>query len=315
MTVVIPTGQYANIQPTVTGVGDTFEEAQADALRKAASFYDNVEAQAQLKLTLPSAPKPVIGAQYQQLKCWFDGTTVMYDDAAHRYVDESGVEYMSGSRFAKQFEHDFPKDAILPGYAERYKVRESEVEGMWEAKGDASTTFGTAMHQALETYGKYWKIAEACGKDPLEMIPATLRPAVAAFFTDERKTEDALYELIAIDGNKHRCGQLDRVVIVDRENKILDIEDYKTNSELFKVETPKTLKAPYSHLPNMAAARYTIQLSFYKAIVESKGWKVRSIKLHHWNGLSEPGQDATWETIELRPESVELSPIDVSKIM
>lgn len=316
MTVVIPTGQYANVQPTITGVGESFEEAQADVLRKAASFYETIDAQAQLSIRIPEVKKPIVGAQYQIMKDWFDGTEVYYDDAAHHYVDKDGNEYMSGSRFAGMFEHEFKTEAIVPAYAAKYGVSEQDVKDMWAAKADASTTFGTALHQALETYGKYWRVCVATGKDPLLEIPATLRPAVEAFWTEEKRNTDYVCEMFAADANKHRSGQLDLVTIVDRENKIIDIEDYKTNAELFKVGSPKQLKAPFQHLPNMAAAKYTIQLSFYKAIAESKGWTVRSLKLHHWTGLSEPGEDAKWETIELRAEQIDsVDRIDLSKVL
>lgn len=236
---------------------------------------------------------------------------------AHKYVDEQGVPYLSGSKFASTYEPEFPKEAILPGYAERYGVKEYEVDEMWQGKADMSTTFGTALHQALETFGKHWRIAKACGKDPMDMIHPTLRPAVAQFFTEERMNADAVYEMFIADKDKHRCGQLDLVTIVDREKKILDIEDYKTNAELFKVNSPKTLLPPFSHLPNMSAAKYTLQLSFYKAIFEKHGWTVRALKLHHWTGLADPGEDAKWDEVVLRPENIDVTaaaPIDLSTI-
>ena len=320
MRVTIPTGQYANIQPEVEGIGRNFEEAQADALRKAASFYEVVEAQAGLKLNLPTGPvisNPADNDRNKIMKCWASGTEVFYDDVAHKYVDAQGVPYISGSKFASTYEPEFPKEAILPGYAERYGVKEYEVDEMWQGKADMSTTFGTALHQALETFGKHWRTAKACGKDPMDMIHPTLRPAVADFFTEERMNNDAVYEMFIADPDKHRCGQLDLVTIVDREKRILDIEDYKTNAELFKVNSPKTLLPPFSHLPNMSAAKYTLQLSFYKAIFEKHGWTVRALKLHHWTGLSQPGEDAKWEEVVLRPENIEVTapaPIDLSSI-
>lgn len=314
MTVVIPTGQYANIQPQVIGVGPTFEEAQNDALRKAQSFYDKIEAQAAFKvkqeIVTPVSSSPVVPIG-TVMKCWASGTEVYFDPVQHAYVDSEGQKYVSGSVFASQFEHEFPKEAILPGYAKRYGLKEYQVEEMWTDKGEASTTFGTALHKSMETYLRHCKTAKACGKDALEMIHPMFRPLVEMFFTEKRMAKEMIPEMFIADPHKHRCGQLDLVTIVDRDKKILDIEDYKSNVDLFKMGDPKTLKAPYSHLPNMPAAKYTLQLSFYKAIFESHGWTVRNIILHqpiHKDGAWQ------WDEINLRPESVDLKPIDLSII-
>lgn len=325
MTVVIPTGQYANIQPTVTGIGETFEQARNDALTKAGSFYENVETQASLNLRLQTPAPVAVPASTDSsviLKCWATGTEVFYDAVAHAYVDAEGNKYVSGSAFAHQYEHDFNKAAIIPGYATRYGVKEYEVEEMWADKGESSTTFGTALHKAMETYLRHHEVAVKCGKDPLEMIHPLFRPLVQKFFTPERLANGKMIpEVFVADKETFRCGQLDIITVVDEQNKILDIEDYKTNVDLFKVGDPKHLKAPYSHLPNMPAAKYTLQLSFYKAIFESRlsGWTVRSIKLHQpiLKPVPEmPGvEDWVWDTVELRPESINLERIDVSTIV
>lgn len=319
MTVVIPTGQYANIQPQVIGIGETFEAAQADALKKANSFYQAVETQADFKLLAPTTvtPEVVAPASAEVMKCWLTGTEIFFDPIEHAYVDKDGNKYLSGSKFAGQYEWEFEKHLILPRYAAKYGVKEYEVEEMWDSKALASTTFGTAFHQALETYIKHYALATKLGKDPLSLVHPTLRPAVESFCTPERMQYRMICEMFVADPDKHRCGQLDLVTIVDEEKKILDIEDYKTNADLFKLKDTKhkTLKAPYQHLPNMDASKYTLQLSFYKDIVEAArlaGWTVREIKLHHWGGNeSAKGEDMKWETTVLRPQSTHLQPINL----
>lgn len=323
MTVVIPTGQYANIQPQVVGVGETFEAAQADALRKANSFYAAVDTQAEFKLleqiTAPTkVPLAAATDNATAMKCWLTGTEVFFDPVAHAYVDAEGNKYLSGSKFASQYEWPFEKHLILPRYAAKYGLKEYEIEEMWEAKALASTTFGTALHQAMETYITHYKTAKAVGKDPLSMVHPTFRPIVAAFCTEERMQYEMICEMFVADPVAHRCGQLDLVTIVDREKKILDIEDYKTNAQLFDVGKGKnkTLKAPYQHLPNMNAAKYTLQLSFYKDIVEAArlaGWTVRNINLHQWGGGEDAkAEDMKWVTTTLRPESTHLKKIDLA---
>lgn len=314
MTVVIPTGQYANIQPKVVGVGYSFEEAQADALNKANSFYGAVDTQAEFKLlnkvvapvAIATTPEgtPVPLKSDEMMKDWFSGHTVYRNKEAHSYLDDQGNSYLSGSKFAKEYTPQFNKDLILPNYAKKNDVRESEVEALWEAKGMASTTWGTALHQALETYGKFYHLNVKLGKDPLSVVPPTMRPIVAKFFTEERLKSEMVFEMFVTDELRYRCGEMDLVTIVDKEKKILDIEDYKTNADLFKLGTPKNMLHPFTHLPNMDAAKYTLQLSFYADIVESRGWTVRSIKLHHFGGDENVDpNDIEWVTTELRREN------------
>lgn len=321
MTVVIPTGQYANIQPVVEGIGETFELAQADALKKANSFYEAVETAAEFKLLQKVAEETnvtILPLQTDEvMQSYFTGKKLYRNKEAHSYLDEEGNKYLSGSKFASQYEHEFDKASILPRYAKKYDVRESEIEELWNAKALASTTFGTALHQALETYGKYYQLNKKLGKDPLSIVHPTFRPIVAKFFTEERLAADLVFEAFVFDSEKHRCGEMDLVTIVDREKKILDIEDYKTNADLFKMGTPKVLKAPYAGLPNMPASKYALQLNFYKAICEAKenGWTVRSLKLHHWGG-DENTDPATmeWKTTVLPSVMIDHTPMDVSKI-
>lgn len=313
MTVVIPTGQYANIQPVVTGVGPTFDEARSDALQKALSFYKAVDAQAELNVhETASVIAPAVSADYKTLKCWLTGGELKYDPIAHKYVDDEGNEYTSGSKFAHQYQHDFDKKMILPKYASKYGVNPDSVEAMWDDKGEASTTFGTALHKAMETVINNYDLAKKVGNDPFEMVHPLIRPIVEKFFTEERLATKMYAEKFILDRENKRCGQLDLITVVDFNKRILDIEDYKTNVDLFKEGTPKTLKAPFSHLPNMPAACYTLQLSFYKAIVEKAGWTVRNINLY------QPKQrdgEWVWDTVKLNPEAIDGNKrIDLSQV-
>lgn len=302
MTVVIPTGEYANIQPVVTGVGPTFEEARNDALQKAESFYNSIEARADFRLNL-GAPSAIPTAR-EEVKCYVTGVTAYFDPVGHTYIDAQGNQFTSGSVFAGQFEHEFNKAMILPKYAKKCNVDESLIEEMWTSKADASTTFGTALHKALETYGKYKDLCDLIGKDI--GIHPTLLPIVEAFF-EGRDEEQAVYEPFVADMKNMRCGFIDRLLITGE--KRCRIQDYKTNADLYKKGTPANLKAPYAYLPNIPLGRYMIQLSFYKAIMEAAGWTVEGLDVMWWNGIE-------WKTIEVKSVEVDIpqEKIDLSLI-
>lgn len=302
---VIPTGQYANIQPKLIYESEDFEQAYAAAMphiEKISQQY--AEEGKALVSTGPVASAPMSTAVNREiLKCYLTGAELHYDDLGHTYVDNNDEQYISGSVWKEQFMYEFNKGMILPKYAKKYDVPEWKIEDLWRAKADCSTTFGTALHQALETYGRFSELNELLGKE--SGIHPTLLPIVEEFFA-ERGDEQAVYEPFVADVRNKRCGRIDRLVITGPKECI--IEDYKTNADLYKKGTPPNLKPPYSHLPNVPISGYILQLSFYKAIVEAAGWTVKGIRVHHWNGA--------WETIDLKPVDIDMpqSRIDLSLI-
>lgn len=283
VTAVIPTAQYANLQPSITlEVDDDFDDAKKEALRHIAQFSSDYAEDGKAIGT-----GEVRTVKARKMVPYIGEGEVFFDEAAHVYMDKDGNVFQSASQFAKKFEQPFNADVIVPVYANKHSLEPQLVKDFWRSKADASTTFGTALHQALETYGKYKALADELStpEKPVTVgIHPTLLPIVEAFFTEERLKEEAVYEPFVLDFKGKRCGQIDRLVIVDREKKICDIEDYKTNADLYKQNSPKFLKEPYKDLPNQPIGGYTIQLNDYRSIVEADGWTVRNMTLHHWAG-------------------------------
>lgn len=306
---VIPTGPYANLQPKLTYKASSFEEAYAAAR----PHLEQVQRDYGTEGNSLAGGGQLLTVNRQTVKCFVSGTEAYFDPIGHTYIDAEGNKYQSGSVFAGQFEHEFEKHLVLDKCAAKLDLAPEEVEEYWESKGDISTTFGTALHKSLEHYGK-WKATcdidlDSKTKQPKGTgIHPTLLPIVEAFFAG-RDNERAVYEPFVADHKKMRCGFIDRLLIVDEKKKICDIEDYKTNADLYKLGQPANLKAPYSYLPNCPASRYAIQLSFYKSILEAHGWTVRNLTIHWWNG-------AKWEVIKVNPVEIDVpqQPISQEKI-
>lgn len=303
---VINLGEYSDIRPEVTVEVEEGEsvaqatEAAMDELRRIWSTTDNKQ--------LPSGRSS--GVQFEKMKCYLSGAEVDFDPVSHTYyVGEDKL--MSGSTWAEQFVPKFDKAMILPKSAAKLETTPEEVDAYWQSKADVSTTFGTALHQALEHYGKYKELADKdidtkTGKSKGLGIHPSLAPIVEAYF-EGRENEVAVYEPFIADLKNLRCGQVDRVVITGDKKCV--IHDYKTNGDLFKQGTPKTLKSPYTFLPNQPIGKYALQLSFYKAIFEAHGWEVEGLIVDHWTG-------EVWEEIEVKPVLLDQKPepIDLSKI-
>lgn len=306
MTAVIPVAQYANVQPVVKGYGATYEEARDDALKKSRDIWAMVgEGGKSLEVRGLGEAPTVQGIERETLKCWATGTEVFYDDPSHTYVDAEGNSYLSGSNFAKQFAHEFNEAAILPKYAEKHGLKPEDIKEYWQAKSNCSTTWGTAIHQAMETYGEHLEIAEKLGKET--GVHPLLLPIVEEFF--KTYPGKRAFERFVANKDKMRCGRIDSLLLND--DGTITIEDFKTNADLHKMGSPKTLKAPYSHLPNTPFGEYVLQINFYRSILEDAGKKVKDMYLRWLNA------DGEWESLEIPRTDIEekQSKIDLSVIV
>jgi len=271
VTAVIPSAQYANIQPAITvEVDDDIEEAKALAMSHIVGISQQYaeEGKALQGGTTSSNAKKV--------ECLVGGS-ILYDPVAHVYTNDKGEVYLSGSAYAKQFDKPFEINAIAKKMSDKSGVPAKDIIDIWKLKGQASASFGTSIHEAMEMYGKYAEACKKLGKEyHISSIPV-VSEIVANFFKG-RESEKAIYEPMIVDHDRKWAGQIDRLVVTGDKKCI--IEDFKTNSDM----TPAKIET------------YTHQLSFYKAIMESGGWTVEGVRLHHLDG--------SWKTIELKAKEI-----------
>lgn len=286
----IPTVQYGNLQPSVEVEAESFEEARALVLPEIQELWNSVcedGKELHIKELLKTSSVP-----QERMKVDIGDVESLFIDNNHNYTDLNGKKYTSGSKFADSFAYEFDKAAILPRYADKVGESQEDISGYWEAKSKLSTDFGTAIHQALETYGKYRSLAEKLEK-PLGIHPLVF-PVVESFFSG-RESEKAMYEPFVADSKSMTCGQIDRLVITGDKRCI--IEDFKTNVDLDKQGSPKFLKEPFGkdgqEVPNTPLGKYTLQLNFYRSILEANGWTVEGMKIHHLT------EDGSWRTIDV----------------
>lgn len=273
VTAVISTAQYNNVQPSITiQVDDDIEEAKALAMSHIVQLSQTYAEEGK---ALPGGSGAAIGTS-KRIECLVGGS-ILYDTVNHIYTNDKGEVYLSGSAYAKQFTKDFNAEAIASKMEAKSGVPAQQILDIWKLSGSASASFGTAIHEAMEMYGKYAEASKALGKEyHLSNIPM-VSDIVADFFKG-REQEEALYEPMIADHDRKWAGQIDRLLITG--NKKCIIEDYKTNVDLKpeKIET-------YSH-----------QLSFYASIMQAGGWTVEGIRLHHWQGQ--------WKTVELTMKEI-----------
>lgn len=283
ITATIPTTQYGNLQPEIEAEGNTYEEAQELALGRMSELWNRVcEAGRELKIG-QKAVVPTATNSYDEVSSELTGTTLLFDKVAHKYTDADGEDYLSGSVFAGNYKSKFDIEAVSAGFAKKHGVAQDDVKAMWTLNGTTSTSLGTAVHNALELYGKYLQLSmKTKGTNESALHKSdVLRPIVESFFKG-REDEDAMYEAFVADKELRLCGFIDRLLIVDRNKKVCRIQDYKTNSDINKAET---ILPPFRDIvPRTTLGSYWLQLSFYAFILQRHGWTVEGLDIFSLEG-------------------------------
>ncbi|WPH57742.1 hypothetical protein [Mycobacterium phage WXIN] len=272
--------QYGNIQPSFDVEAATHEEAMELGLQRLKVLWDRT-ATKPLEIER-QGPAPVATPQGVLKRCRVSGTEVIFDPVAHTYHDHQGNRYMGGSTFAAKYKSKFAADTISGKMAEKAAVDAQQILDMWALNAEASATFGTSVHAALQLYGEYVELSRAIkgGSDESALTSnPVLRPIVEKFFTEERKREKAFYEEFVADAKLRHCGLIDRLVA---EDDGLWVEDFKTNASVEKSET--ILKPFKGVVPNTALGAYWLQLSFYARILAAAGRTVKGLRVHHYTG-------------------------------
>lgn len=296
MKATIPVAQYANVTPEIEGHGATEEEARADAIRQLKLIWDSLgEKPLEIDRHLPVAG----GSTGIVKRCRVSGTEVIFDPVAHTYTDRQGRRYRGGSTFASLFKSGFPGALIAGKMATKNDVSAQEILDMWALNAEASSTFGTSVHAALQLYGEYVelsrKVKDGSDESALTSNPV-LRPIVEKFFTEQRKAETAFYEEFVADSETLSCGLIDRLV-VDEDG--LWIEDFKTNASIDKSET--ILKPFKGVIEPTSLGIYTIQLSYYGRILQAHGRTIKGLRIHHWTEV-----DGEWDWVTHEREILDL---------
>lgn len=285
----IPTGQYANVIPELEiELGESsYEEARDWGLKHLQDIQALV---GEKPLTIHDVT--VIQPQSDKLERLtdIDGITVYMNRDAHTYQNKDGVGLLSGSTFAHKFVADFPKDRISGAMASKAGVPQDDILHMWETNAEASTSLGSAIHAALELYGKY-KDTSLAVKGSVESVSHNnpFLKAIQKLFYAERLDEAALYEAFVADDELLICGFIDRLLIVDAKRKIARVQDYKTNPNIIK---KKDILPPFKGtIENTELGAYWLQLSFYAYILARKGWIIEGLDI--FNIVSREQEDGS----------------------
>ena len=190
----------------------------------------------------------------------FTKETILYDPATHHYTTVDGQTLVSGSAYAKQNTPDFDADKIAGFVATKLKARKSDILAMWAMNGDLAAKFGTALHLAMEQWFRFRDLGTSKGYHRPKI--RYLRDAVETF---PLKDANIVPEAVVSDSVALRCGRLDGILL--NADGSVSVLDYKTDSNVEK---------------NLD--KHTLQLNFYRAILEAKGFRVKELVIWAYDG-------------------------------
>ena len=210
----------------------------------------------------------------------YTGEEVLYNEETHSYTDLDGNKLISGSQFKKQFDTPFDKEKILPLMEKKYGVPASTIDEMWTANSKISTTFGTALHLAMEQWFRH----RGNGTEKDYHLPKQifLRNVVDTF---PLKDMEVLPELMVSCIKKKMVGQIDGLVVTGEKQGYLI--DYKTDAKIAE---------------NILG--HFIQLSFYARILQEHGWVIEKVEVWNWTDRWTGYEHEVLDVMKVTKESI-----------
>lgn len=257
--------QYTDVRPVIAG--DTLE----DIVQGAQSVAEAV-GNTKLVERLSGQEKPLTAPLMSSQSILGDG--VLFNKEDHTY-SKNGKPYLSGSTFAHMFEKEFPRDAIAQKVADKNDVEVSDVLAGWDAKGEISLQYGTLIHKCIETFNKY---GETPNNEYLKSIVEDWVEVSDDAYLSEEFVQDDAHQL---------CGVIDLL----GEHEIADI---KTGDIHQKIQHNMG-----KDWPNDRLSLYTLQLNFYRYIVEQNGGKINKLAIYWLNG--EHWEKVKVDIIDIKP--------------
>jgi ATP-dependent exoDNAse (exonuclease V) beta subunit len=202
-----------------------------------------------------------------------------------KFHDEEHKYYMDGKRTDSvtsvigKYKHPFDKDFWSKKKADERGITKEEILSEWKYKADFSCERGSAFHEFAENYlaNKVFpfpehKITNALGSEDnmLECKEGVYKliDMFKKFYDDSHgKMVPVRAEVVVGDREWGITGMIDQLFFNEKSGK-LEIWDWKTNKAIKKDNKWQQFKKPLSHLDVCELNTYSLQLSFYRLIVE-----------------------------------------------
>ncbi len=262
----VPGQSYTDIRPVLSG--ESWDDIRMTA-SELAYGVGNTKMGDLLSGTEKRSTEPLTSSQS------ILGDGVLFNKDDHTY-SKNGKPYLSGSTFAHMFEKEFPRDAIAQKVADRDDREVEDVLAGWDFKGEISLQYGTLIHKCMETFIKY-----------NELPNNEYLKAIVEDWAEQNDHETFQSEVFVQDDAHQLCGVIDLI-------QGAEILDFKTGDIHQKIQHQLG-----KDWPNDRLSLYTLQLNFYRYIMEQNGSKINSLAIWWLNG--EHWEKVKVDIIDIKP--------------
>ena len=262
----VPGQSYTDIRPVLSG--ESWDDIRMTA-SELAYGVGNTKMGDLLSGTEKRSTEPLTSSQS------ILGDGVLFNKDDHTY-SKNGKPYLSGSTFAHMFEKEFPRDAIAQKVANRDDREVEDVLAGWDFKGEISLQYGTLIHKCMETFIKY-----------NELPNNEYLKAIVEDWAEQNDHETFQSEVFVQDDLHQLCGVIDLI-------QGAEILDFKTGDIHQKIQHQLG-----KDWPNDRLSLYTLQLNFYRYIMEQNGSKINSLAIWWLNG--EHWERVKVDIIDIKP--------------
>lgn len=274
MGATINTGQYENIQPkielAVSSIEKGTEIAMGYILDLTKRFSINGGLKEKVNATVTAKLKSFNEADVE----------VDFDAINHTYHYKNAI-LVGATTFIQKFYKKFDSKVIAKVCANSWEVEQQAIEDMWNGNGSLASTLGTLVDNALEHYDKYFEMGEKIkaknGKDnPAMPKHPLLKGIIESFHALPHPKGEVKHQVFVSDVANGFCGQLDRIIITGEKKCI--IQDFKVNVNSAEEDKNSKALAPFDTLPPNKITKYSLQVNFYREILEKSGWTVEGME-------------------------------------
>lgn len=193
----------------------------------------------------------------------------------------------SVSKLIKNFHSQFDVYSNSLRVSKKLGVTQDKIIKQWDDIKEESCIRGTRVHNFAENYSFNRTLSPQCNQEKAVLNFWKTIPKYVSIISTEIKMYHKVYNY---------AGTLD-ALFFNKKDSTYHIIDYKTNKDIFKNFNGQTLFEPFNDLLDSPYSKYTLQLSFYKILLEQIGLKIASLKLVWLR------QDSNFEIYDLKDVS------------
>lgn len=226
-----------------------------------------------------------------------EGVVINFDEKPHTYTYQGRI-LKGATTFIKKYIEDFDSETIAGRCEQHWGLPKKYIKDAWALSGDLAASFGTGIHKALEFEYLYRFHTKKNGERCFTIKHPVIKRIVEEFFVMYNNIgfEGEVFPEALISSVRHdQCALADRILVIDRAEKICRIQDYKVNHSVEKKGsiTLKNLPPNFKSLPTTKLTKMSLQLKVIEQMLSLSGWTVLGFDIFVYN--------EGWEYYEIDP--------------